>query len=71
VHPAPIACLEKQRLIRDFTRAVSQCLRMQSAQLMALINGDGFQFEREIDEARERRDQIKDLIQLHQQSHGC
>jgi hypothetical protein len=68
---APNRCPQKQALIAQFERAASNYLRMQSAQLMSVINGDGFQFEDEIEKAGEERDRIKDLILLHQQNHGC
>jgi hypothetical protein len=69
--PAPIFCKKKQALIAKFEKAASDYLRMQSAQSMSLINGDGFNFESEIEQAREERYRIKDLIVLHQQNHGC
>ena len=61
----------KQKLIAEFTRATSEYLRMESAQLRALVNGDGRQFDREIARARKERDQFRELIMLHQQNHGC
>ena len=51
--PAPLQrfCAEKQQLIDSFTKAVSDYVRMQSAQALALVEGLGFAFEKEIRDA--------------------
>ena len=69
--PSPAFCAVKQALTAEFTSAVSEYLRMQSAQLESLLNGDGFQFEAEIAAAGARRENAKYAILAHQQSHGC
>jgi hypothetical protein len=64
-------CAEKQRLLREFTEAVSECHRMQSAQLEALLNEDDIQFEEQIQDANTRRQKAKYAILAHRESHGC
>jgi len=65
-----IACIEKQRLLREFISAVSYYHKIQSAQIESLIQGDSFDFEPEIAEAAERREQAKYAVIAHQQEHG-
>jgi hypothetical protein len=69
--PMPKACGEKRRLLLAFTDAVSDYHRMQSAQLEALVRGDGFDFEIEIARAAQRRERAKYAVIAHQQEHGC
>ena len=69
--PTPIACAEKQRLLQAFTDAVSDCHRMQSAQLEVLLREDRFDFEIEIAKAAQRRELAKYAVIAHQQEHGC
>jgi hypothetical protein len=66
-----IACSEKQRLLLEFTRAVSDYHRMQSAQLASLVRDAGFSFEREIAAAAQRRENAKYALIAHQEEHGC
>ena len=67
----PAYCAEKQRLIEAFTHAVSDYLRVQSAQSHALISGRGFEFDTEIADARERKGSARAAIIAHQREHGC
>jgi hypothetical protein len=67
----PIACIEKRRLLLAYTTAVAECNRLQSAQVSALLQGDGFDLEMEIAKAGERREQLKYAVLAHQQQHGC
>jgi hypothetical protein len=69
--PAPAHCAVKQKLLSEFTRAASECNRMQSAQIKSLVKGDGFMFELEMSNARDRRDEAKYAILAHQAEHGC
>jgi hypothetical protein len=71
VLPKPIACIEKQRLMREFAKAVSDYHRMQSAQVAAVMRGADFPFEAELAEAAARRENAKYAILAHQQEHGC
>ena len=66
-----ILCFEKQRLIKEFERAVSDLHRIQSAQVLAVLNGEDFPFREEIAAASERRECAKYAIIVHQQDHGC
>ena len=69
--PRPAFCNEKQRLITEFTRATSDYLRMQSARLISLIDGDGFQFVSEIKAAAKIKDEARDAVLDHERQHGC
>ena len=69
--PAPVRCLEKERLLLDFTAAVSEYHRIQTAQLRSVMEGKGFQFENEVRDARMRRDNAKYAVLAHQDEHGC
>ena len=69
--PAPQFCPERQRLLEQFMAAVQEQTDLQNTQIKALINGEGFNLEREIADARERRDQAKYAILAHDESHGC
>jgi len=71
VAPAPIFCNEKKTLMERFTKAVSNYLRMQTAQMRALRNGEGLRFEAEIKSARKVREQAKRAIVEHERQHGC
>jgi len=44
---------------------------MQSAQMCSLVRGDGFRFEKEIQEAEQAREDAKYAILVHEQEHGC
>jgi hypothetical protein len=70
--PAPIlACIEKERLMQAFARAVSAHHRMQSAQLAALLRGnENFPFEEQIAEAARERDNAKYAVLAHREEHG-
>ena len=65
------ACIEKRRLLKTFSDAVSEYNRIQSAQLAAVLNGDGFQFQRELAEAEGRKENAKYAVLMHEQEHGC
>jgi hypothetical protein len=66
-----IACAEKWRLLRVFTKAVSDMNRIHSAQVAALLNGEGFLFQEEFEEALGRKETAKYAVMVHQQEHGC
>lgn len=72
--PAPIpalACSEKRRLLQEFARAVRAMNRIHAAQLRAVLSGDGFQFQDELADALERKENAKYAVLVHQQEHGC
>jgi hypothetical protein len=69
--PSPTVCIEKMKLMREFVGAVSDYHRMQTAQVRAVTNGEGFLFEEEIAEAAARRERAKYAILEHLQNHGC
>jgi len=69
--PPATVCPKKQRLLQEFTSAVSDHHRMQSAQLAGILRGEDFPFEKEIAEAAARRELAKYAIIAHQQEHGC
>lgn len=65
------ACIEKRRLLKSFADAVSEYNRIQSAQLAAVLNGDGFQFQAELGEAEARKENAKYAVLIHEEEHGC
>ena len=77
--PTPAFCGEKQRLVEEYVRTASNFMRVESAQIAALIDGrsellsDGqaLMFEAEHEEARRIKDAAKQAIFDHQRQHGC
>ena len=69
--PRAIYCPEKNRLLEEYTRAVSDFLRMESAKTAALVRGVQVAFDGEFEEARKRKDAAKEAISKHQHEHGC
>ena len=68
---APQFCTQRQQLLEQFVIAVQEQIDLQNARLKAFIHGEGFPFEREIADARKRRDQAKYAVLAHEESHGC
>ena len=66
-----IACSEKRRLLQAFAKAVSDLNRIHSAQLAAVLSGDGFQFQEEFIEALDRKESAKYAVLARQDAHGC
>jgi hypothetical protein len=66
-----VACAEKWRLLKAFTKAVSDLNRIHSAQMAAVLNGEGFQFQEEFEEALGRKEKAKYAVLAHQEEHGC
>lgn len=64
-------CVESMRLLKEYANAVSECHRMQTAQLVAVRNGENFPFEEEIAKAAIRRENVKYAILAHREEHGC
>jgi hypothetical protein len=54
-----------------FVHAVSEYNRMNSAQALALMRGDGFPFTEQIAEAREQMEHLKYAVIAHEETHGC
>jgi hypothetical protein len=69
--PSPALCFEKQRLLKDYANAVSECNRIQSAQVVAVKRGESFTFENELATASQRRENAKYAILTHTEEHGC
>jgi hypothetical protein len=65
------ACAEKWRLLRAFIKAVSDLNRIHSAQMAAVLNGEGFLFQEELEEALGRKETAKYAAMVRQQEHGC
>jgi hypothetical protein len=53
------------------THAVSEYLRMESAQMAAVLDGRGFAFEAERKDALLVKQRAERAILLHEQEHGC
>jgi hypothetical protein len=71
VAPAPIFCAEKKALLERFAKAASDHLRMQTAQVRAMWNGDGRLFENEVKAAHDLLEQARRAIEAHEKLHGC
>jgi phage-related protein len=66
-----IFCIEKQKLIKAFEWAVSEYNRMNSAQVAAVRNGDGFIFGEQVARAGLLKDCAKYALIKHEEEHGC
>lgn len=63
--------MEKTRLLDEFARAVSEYNRMNTAQVVAVMKGEGRGFQEQIADAARRKDEAKYAILEHEQKHGC
>ena len=68
---SPLVCIEKKRLQDAFAWAVSEYNRMNTAQALALMRGEGFQFSEQIAETGRRKEEAKYAVLKHEQEHGC
>jgi len=66
-----IRCIEKWRLIQEYSDTVSELCRLNSAQLTAAMEGEGFRYQDEMATASDRKDQAKYAILIHEHTHGC
>ena len=64
-------CSEKKRLLEEFTAAVSEYLRMESAQVLAVVRSGERLFAAELEAAHQRKETAKQAIREHQKLHGC
>jgi hypothetical protein len=69
--PSSRACLEKERLMREFVKAVADYNRMQTAQVEAILRDEDVPFEDEIAEVAELRERAKHAVLIHRRQHGC
>jgi hypothetical protein len=69
--PGPIFCVERQRLVTEYTTAASEHLQALSAQLKAAADGHQFEFEDKIHATRQRKNEAKYAVLKHQVKHGC
>jgi hypothetical protein len=71
-YPAPFgACLEKRRLLQEFVVSASTLNRIENAQVVAALSGDGFQFQAELEQALAHKQKAKYAVLAHQENHGC
>jgi hypothetical protein len=63
----PLFCEEKERLLSE----ARDYLRITSAQVLALKNGDVYQFAAQMEAARQRKEEAKEAIFHHRQQHWC
>jgi hypothetical protein len=59
-----------QRLSDAYTWAVSEYLRLQTANVAAILNGDKG-FEEEVHKAAHRKDEAKYALIAHREAHHC
>jgi hypothetical protein len=69
--PTPVLCIERERLVKAFAKAVSDLNRMHTAQIAAIARNEDFRFEEEIAEADRVRENAKYAILQHREGHGC
>jgi hypothetical protein len=69
----PYVCPEKQHLAYAFIEAVRNLMSLRDRELAALAAGDNglARFEQELELARRKRDQARQLYNDHIRSHGC
>ena len=65
------ACIERHRLSDAYTDAVDKYIRLQLAQVEAVLDGDETRFVKEGREAGKRKDAAKAALILHHRQHGC
>ena len=64
--------MERRHLLDEFATAVSEYLRLESAQFAAAAAGDEeASFLADIEAALERKEAAKQAISDHQKRHGC
>jgi hypothetical protein len=54
-----------------FAHAVSDYNRMNSAQALAVMRGEGFRFTEQITETGARMEELKYAVIAHEETHGC
>jgi hypothetical protein len=69
--PAPIFCIELRRLTDAYAWAVSEYLRLQSAKLAAIINGDTMTIDEQLSATEIAKDNAKYALLAHRAKHGC
>jgi hypothetical protein len=69
--PAPLICIEKERLFRAFGEASLEFSRLYSARVAALSSGLEPPDIDELSDAELRKDNAKYAILMHQERHGC
>jgi hypothetical protein len=67
----PTHCAQLRRLEDAYRWAASEYLRYETAQLVAILNGDAFTFQRELHEAEIRKEEAKYAVITHREEHGC
>jgi len=69
--PAPVLCIEKERLIRAFAHAALEYNRLTSIRVAALLKGDQPPPQGAIADAETRKENAKYAVLAHQDEHGC
>lgn len=66
-------CLEKRRLLEEFTEAVHEMMTLQQQQVTATLNGDPDfnRFDLLLHQASEKKQQAKYAYIQHVEQHGC
>jgi hypothetical protein len=65
-----VASARMRALLQEFASAVSEVNRMHSAQVAAVLNGDGLYFQDELNAAEVRRENAKYALMTHLREHG-
>ena len=72
--PSPVACLVKQRLLRDFQDATRKVVDLDNKDVEFVLASDwksSQALEAELKVAREARDAAALALRNHMQEHGC
>ena len=67
----PAYCFEKNRLLEEFQKAISEYLHAVSLRAQAKLRGKQSFFEARLRTALQGKDAAEEAIMAHQKLHGC
>lgn len=74
VRPKNSGCKERQRLVDEFIAAARELIRLQNAQMVAVAGqqeGSESNFDKPLQQARERKEEALRAYARHLEQHGC
>ena len=66
-----VICSEKEHLTQEFVQVAVRRNELCAAQLAAILNGEDFPFEEEIEHLTVDRREARIALQQHLRHHGC
>jgi hypothetical protein len=69
--PAPVRCIEKEKLLAAYGKAAAECIRLHAARTEAVLQGEEFCLLGQLAAAEIARENAKYAIIVHQHVHGC